>query len=177
MTTNKPIASRRRVECGFTLIELLVVIVIIGIIVTITTLSVDLRSPSDVLQRDVARFQALLNLICDEAVMEGREMGIRFDELGYQFLKFDPVDGWAPVSTDKVYRQRRLSTGVTLQLTIEGRPIVLSEDTEARQPHLVCYSSAEMSPFSIDMKIQNVDQFVRIKGLFSGALSVEQKNG
>ena len=75
-----------RLSRGFTLIELMVVIVILGIIASFAVLSVGNRDASAALEEEVQRLAALLQLASEEAVITGRQLGLRITPGGYLFV-------------------------------------------------------------------------------------------
>ncbi len=152
--------SHARPACGFTLLELLVVVVIIGILATMFTLSVGLITDDHDASAEAQRLQALLREASEDAVLEGREYGLRFHPEGYEFLAQDPDDGrWAPVRDDPVLRSRALTEDLRLSLEIDGREVTLrasepaepkttSEQTQAAglQPQVYVFSSGDIDP-------------------------------
>lgn len=167
---------------GFSLLELLVVVVIIGILATMFTLSVGITSGDRDLEREVDRLQALLTLASEDAVLQGRELGLRFYPDSYEFSALDPVeDRWEIVSGDPLLRERRLGADVELLVTIEGREIDLDaareerddwqaagagsgedneetdddEETAAYRPQIFLFSSGDLTPpFAVEMHRQ-----------------------
>ena len=95
------IASR-----GFSLLELLVVVVIIGILASMFTLSVGLSGGDRDLEREADRMQALLELASEDAVFQGRELGLRFYPDGYEFSQLDPNENeWRVMGNDPLLRE------------------------------------------------------------------------
>ena len=133
----------RRKMSGFTLLELLVVVFIIGILSTLFTLSVGLTGSDRELETETDRLIAVVQLASDEAVMQGRELGMRFYPDGYEFATFqedfveyydiDESDEteerdqseWNVLSNEDLLGQRSLPEGILLELEIDGRSIVL----------------------------------------------------
>ncbi|MGD9340993.1 MAG: prepilin-type N-terminal cleavage/methylation domain-containing protein, partial [Chromatiales bacterium] len=71
---------------GFSLLELLVVFTIIGILLALATLSVNLVGEDENLEKTARRTHALMALATEEALLQGRDFGILFEQRGYQFL-------------------------------------------------------------------------------------------
>lgn len=144
--------TTRRTQSGFSLLELLVVILIIGILSTMFSLSVGLVGDDRELETETDRLVAVVNLASDEAVMQGREIGMRFHPDGYEFATFvedfveyydtdedaqsnaagesdEPENTdqseWVVLSHEKLLGQRQLPEGILLELEIDGRLIVL----------------------------------------------------
>jgi general secretion pathway protein H len=140
--------NTRRPDSGFTLLELLVVVFIIGILVTMFTLSVGLTGGDRDLEREVDRLEALIKLASEEALMQGREIGMRFYVDGYEFASYqedfldyrdpDPEDAadlegeknpgtseWVILGQHELLGPRRLPEQIELELEIDGRSIVL----------------------------------------------------
>ena len=70
---------------GFSLLELLVVVFIIGILATMMTLSVGTTGGDRELEQEIERIETLLDLAGEEAVIQGREIGLRFFTDRYEF--------------------------------------------------------------------------------------------
>jgi general secretion pathway protein H len=117
--------SRQR---GFTLIEILVVVVIIGVIILGALLSLGATGKDSQLERERDRLASLMAYVRERGGMLTLEYGIRCGQHGYRFVYFDHITNqWVPEVTDDTLRLRHLPAGLTLQLVIEGRPIVLND--------------------------------------------------
>ena len=81
---SSPMTGSRTVAAGFSLLEIMIVVVIMGILVSIFTLSMGSFS-DDATSEHARRLEALINLATEEASMQGREVGLRFYEHGYEF--------------------------------------------------------------------------------------------
>lgn len=139
---------------AFTLLELLVVVLIIGITVSFITLTVDTRI--DKIDLEARRLAALLNLVQEEAVLNGSEYALQFTKNNYSFLYF--AEGkWKEIKEDDVLKVRSLPEGIELQLVLEGEEVDLSLfnqefDAGMTPPRLFLLSSGEFTPYEITMK-------------------------
>lgn len=138
-------ASLGRVA-GFTLIELMVTLVLIGIVVTIGVLSVGDRIGEQV-ETEARRLTALTQLASEEAVLQSRELGIRFEQDGYRFFVLES-EGWQPLEGDAILRRRELPEQVDMELFLEGLPVDLDVEPDA-PPQVFLHSSGERSPFEL----------------------------
>lgn len=137
---------------GFTLIELMVVVVIIGVILTFAVLAIGDGGLRDKVELEARRLTALLDLAGDEAILNGRELGLYLEQDGYRFLLLTP-DGWRPPD-DNLLRARQLPPGLALGLVLEGLPVELEPPPKdkALKPHLFLTSSGErMPPFEVQV--------------------------
>ena len=149
---------------GFTLIELLVTLVIIGIIVGMATLAI---SPgADKLVEERNRLAALFQLAQEEAILQGRELGIEFWENGYAFYELNNQQQWLPLKEDHLLRARELPAGMRLELMLEGIDIVMGEEAEETEetltsavrkdkPQVFILSSGETSPFTLEINLND----------------------
>lgn len=161
---------------GFSLLELLVVVFMIGILVTMFTLSVGVTGSDRELEREVDRLGAILSLAADEAVMHGREYGLRFYPGTYEFSTwFEEFDAseedpqkrdksrWILLTEDDILAPRELAEGLQFELEIEGRRVVLKHKTRREiqaededkldyEPQLFIFSSGDMSPFLVKIR-------------------------
>jgi len=132
---------------GFSLLELLVVVVIIGILATMFTLSIGVLGTDSELEREADRLQALLSLAREDAVTQGRELGMHFYPHGYEFAiyeedfveYYDPDDAeardrseWLVFGTGALLRPRTLPDGIVIELEIDGREIILDKRDDRR---------------------------------------------
>lgn len=132
---------------GFSLLELLVVLLLIGIILTMATLSVGPVGNRADSASEAHRLAALLQLAREQAVLQGLEHGLEVSRGGYRVLAFED-DQWAPLS-DTTWRPRVLPEGLRLDLAIEGRALALPAE-QPGEPQLLLLSSDEMTPFEIE---------------------------
>ena len=155
----------RNFQSGFTLIELLVVIVVIGIIVSIGLLSLGVLGDDRQLRREAFRIGSLLEVVQDEAVMQGREFGLEIMLASYRFVEFDPYQQrWAEVPTENVFRARTLPEGIEFDLLLEDKSIRLDIDAKDLSdvdeqkksnsrdefaPHILIFSSGDSTPFEL----------------------------
>jgi general secretion pathway protein H len=133
---------------GFTLLELLVTLVIIGIIVSLATLSLGNNEARQV-QQEVDRLSALIELAKEEALFNAQELGISFWQNGYAFSHLEDQQ-WVPVVGDNELRPRTLPEGLSMALYLEGLEAALSRTPQQRKrPHVFIMSSGEITPFQV----------------------------
>lgn len=154
MFCHKVHARLVRFEKGFTLLELLVVLLIIGIIITFVTLSIDTRS--DDIEIEAKRFAALLNLAQEEAILNGMEYALEFDATGYLFLEL-AGSKWKAIENDDVLRERKLPEGLNLKLVLEGEEMDMELsgnvfDAGVALPRIYLLSSGEFTPYEITFR-------------------------
>ncbi len=171
---------------GFSLIEILVVIVIIGIVMSIAILSVTLAGGDSQLREEAQRIVSLVEVARDESLLQGREFGLEFMQNGYRFVEFDPLARqWTEIIGDDTLRQRELPEELELELFIEDRRVVLKNDParmspenedrpgiEQYAPHVLIYSSGDLSPFEIHFVRRVDDSLLAVRGDFAGTLEI-----
>lgn len=146
---------------GFTLIELLVVLVITGILVAALTLAIGDNGARE-LENASDRFQALLGHACNEAELGGREIGATLDDHGFAFKHLEGTV-WRDFDRDGELRPRRWPQGARVELAREGRPVRLAANpTDA--PQLVCFSSGELTPFTLTLMLGDPPVRYRVQG-------------
>ena len=158
--------KRIRSELAFTLIEILVVLIIIGIISAVALMSFGLLGGDDRnLQRDARRLSSLIQVVNDDAVLQGRDFGLEVMLTGYRWLEHDPfLNQWFEVTDDEIMRSRQLDEGTEFELTIEEHRVLLKEEatnteddedesgrdlTDDYLPHVLILSSGDVSPFEL----------------------------
>ncbi len=125
---------------GFSLLEMMVVVALIGLSITIVSLSLD-RDVDRVAELEARRFAALVAHVRDESILTGRSYGVRVDEhdRSYEFLV--PGASPRPVERDDLLRKRRLPEYLNVRLDLPERP---ATDTP---PMVLIQAIGDITPF------------------------------
>ena len=162
------------------------VISIVGIVISIALLSMGVLGDDRELRKEGRRMIALVQLAQDEATMQGREFGIEFMTGGYRFVEYDPfLDVWGEILGDDTLRLRQLPEGTEMDLYIEGQRVLLEEEparfeppeesslastAEKYAPHILVFSSGDMTPFEVHILEMELDQAVVLESNLLGEI-------
>lgn len=141
-----------RKQRGFTLFEILIVMVIISIIMGMAVLSFP-NPAKDRLKLARERMQQMYQVAQDEAIFEGKEIGINYWKTGYAFMEFDG-EKWLPIEGDRQLKSYELPDGIQVSLVLEGIDTVMPADAREK-PQVYLFSSGEATPFEV---IFNLDE-------------------
>lgn len=125
---------------GFTLLELMVVMVLIGILLGMVGLATG-SNPARLARQEANALIQLLQTLREQAVLEGREYGLRLEPDSYQVLSLKGRD-WHPAGS-----AYRLPQGLQLHLESPGQTSTLS--ARGNQPQLLVFSSDENTAFTL----------------------------
>ena len=158
---------------GFSLIEILVVVIIIGIVSSVALLSLGVLGDDRELRTEARRIQTLLEVVQDDAVLQGREFGIELMRSSLRFVEYDPfLNQWSALIGDDTLRLRQLPEGVEFDLFLEDRRVLLELDaadfddpgeaansaiSKTYAPHLLILSSSDVMPFELHI-VREYDQ-------------------
>ncbi len=162
---------------GFTLIEVLVVVVIVAIVVSVMTLSVNVLGKDTAVQDESRRLVALFGLMREHAELENRDYGLRVEETGYQFFRYDPrrVE-WQPVEDDDLFRRRPLPQGVRPRLYVEAREVSLRPPTDKKlgwPPQVMVLSSGDLTSFELRLLREDTDAEATLIGKVDGTIELK----
>ena len=135
------------------------------------------------LDEEMRRFTTLVDLAGEEAMLEGRDLGVRIEDDRYTFYAFDPdKQTWQAMPEE--LRERVLPEGIRFDLVLEGRPVTLTspEDEDKKEdsdgglgpvPQVLVLSSGELTPFQLTMESAYVDYHYEITGQPFGGTDVK----
>lgn len=187
---------------GFTLIEVLVVLVIIGVVLTFATLSVNPSGPSDRLDTESQRLQALAQAAADDAVLYGQSIGLQLTRDGYQFIALGRT-GWQPINNpDSPLRPRSLDDDIHIDrvqvkngnrgnnrsndsssgdLALPSSVVAPEEssqgdddDDSVPRPDALFLSSGELVPFNLEVSADGVDHRFDVIGRPNGDITIKR---
>lgn len=133
----------RRQAQGFTLLELMVVVLIMGLLLTMATMSVS-TSTDRSLETEAKRFATLIKLASDEAIMNVRPMVVQINAKAYQFSLAGEVE-----SKDPIFRPREIADHMQISVTIENEKIDFERIDEGEFANIYILPSGEMTPFQV----------------------------
>lgn len=175
---------RQQAQRGFTLLEIVVVVAIIALLATVLVIKLpNMGGGGRQLDEEMRRFTTLIELAGEEAVLQGRDLGVYIDRSRYSFHAFDPdSQTWQPLPEE--LRERELPEGITFDLVLEGRPVTLGFDGEegedeeqpqpgGRVPQVLILSSGELTPFTLTIESEFVDYQYLVTGLPYGGTEVK----
>jgi len=178
--------STTRRNHGFTLIELLVSVVIIGIVLSITVLSLGVVGDDREVRKEARRLMSIMEIAQDDAVLQGRDFGIEFLLGSYRFVEYDPYSGqWLVIIDEDLLRARQMPEEYELSLFLEDKAILLEEnplelaaeaDEDASSelknyaPHVLIFSSGDMTPFELHINRASDQVSIAMQGDLLGNL-------
>jgi len=164
-------SSPARAAGGFTLIEILVVMLIIGILTAGAVLSVGVVGKDSGLDKERDYLSAMFDFMREQATLQNREYGLRCFIGGYEFMVFDARTAtWLHLQGEHGTRStpagvgRRLPPGLEMEVSIEGRTIVLprvDETTQPPTPQIMLYSSGDLNLFELTLRRDGNGEAVR----------------
>jgi len=159
---------------GFTLIEILVVVVIIALMAAVMTVAVGALGGDRQIEEEADRIADVLSVTLEQAELEGRDYGLRVEPDGYEVMVFDGRRGWTPAGGDRWFEWHGLPPGLSVSLEAEGRLVLLrkAETPESRLPHIVTFSSGDVTPYRITLTRSSSGATNAVEGAFDGTIEV-----
>lgn len=161
---------------GFTLLEIMVVLVIVGVLVSVTTIAFKGPNRVDALEDEGRRLSALIDLALQEAILQSREFSLDIDTHGYQFSQLvineDGERNFVPLEEDKMFRARELPDDIELSAIVEGADMQSLFFNAEKSARIYIFSSGELSPFDITLQLDD-GPLMQLNGNMVGTLNLE----
>ena len=120
-----------RNTAGFTLLEILVVMVIIGVVVSMVSLSINILGRDTQVEDQSKRLEAVIAQVREESEMQGKDVGLFVERDGYLFMRYNYMaQTWIEISDDELLGYRALPAGLETHLWLDGREVILKTHAE-----------------------------------------------
>jgi len=167
-------------QAGFSLLELLVVIVIFAVMAGAAVLSIGAVRKEPPAEVESRRLAALMQLASEEALVQGRDLGVEFFDDGYRFLAWDPDSRlWNVPAGDDLLKPRSFPEGLRIALVVEAQEVTLSQREGRRTerqdqvaPQVAIPSSGEFTPFELFLAEEFASDAWRLIGRPEGTLEL-----
>lgn len=153
MSVNSPFVQK--FARGFTLIEILVVMLVIGIAVGVIGFSFSTSNSYYSANAYAQRLAQRIEMARDRAIQSNSEWGMFVAKDEYHFAIFDQINGEWFEHTTKPFNAEKTQYTLNFKLTVEDYPGQVDSDDE-ELPDLIFFSSGEVSPFVLDLKIDEL---------------------
>ncbi|MEM6819658.1 MAG: type II secretion system minor pseudopilin GspH [Pseudomonadota bacterium] len=181
--------TRRRTG-GFTLFEILAVVIVITVLVGALLPNFSWIRTESPARESVRELADTIELMRDEAALQGRNFGLRFEPDGYVILDLDPDSGaWLTISDDDFLEPVVLPDDIVMGLYVEDREIELEAapedegeeqfdafgnplETAEQPPQIVVLASGEMTPFQLRLDQFGSDEFTQLNADAFGELEL-----
>lgn len=171
--------SKKR-AAGFTLIEIMLVLVLLATSSVAVMMTLP-ESKEDKAKDEAARFYHLIQLLGEDALLNGYDYGIRVEPNRYQFLELTGKE-WKPVSGSRYFTEVKMDEGIRLDVEIGSyswqdkdrlfKPgSLFNEDLFAEQtdkdkikpPQVFVMASGEFTPFTLTFEADGEEHYWRVQ--------------
>jgi general secretion pathway protein H len=161
---------------GFTLLELMLVIGLMGLAVSYVILNIVGANHEQELEKQAKRFQVIVDMAADVAVLNQIQLGIRIDrkENRYVFMQFNEDENWEELAEHELFEVHGLPEIFSLAVQLDDLPwidedslfsdqlfdeelmvsdaqvsIGKEENKPPKPPQIWILPSGEITPFSV----------------------------
>ncbi|MCM0612140.1 type II secretion system minor pseudopilin GspH [Marinobacter sediminum] len=152
----------RTQQAGFTLIEIMVVLIIVGLLAALAVFSMGGSSQQRELENEVRELYLLMQTASEQSVLNNLEMGLQFNDDGYQFVAFQDSTGDWKASGERMFRLRTFPDWLVVTRFIESDAPRLASAEDKLLPDVVFFSSGETTPFEIEFTAGKGSDYVHV---------------
>lgn len=153
-------------EVGFTLIEIMLVLVLLSVSSMAVIMSLP-ESRDDHLEEQASRFYQLVQLLNEDALLNGMDYGIYFNQerQEYRFMTLTS-DGWQPLEKSRFFTEVKIEKDIEFEMELGGSAWAdddrlfepgslfdedmfadVEKDKKPKPPQVMVLSSGEVTPF------------------------------
>lgn len=156
-------------------------ITLMGLFVGFVVVNMGGKDPAEQLEKQAKRFQVIVDMASDMAILNQRQLGLRVeeDDNSFYFMYLDEEQRWRKLEGEKAFEETQLEEPFTLELQLDGLPwqddedlfddeifdeelslsdegvqIGKEEDKPLPPPQILLFSSGEVTPFSMILKYE-----------------------
>ena len=165
----------RQGAAGYSLVELLIVLVVIGIMLSITALSMG-NFEADPAEKAINRLRYNVELLSNEAIIRSEMLGLGFFEDGYAFFRMDE-DGnaWQLIEDDRLLKEQTFEAGVIGQAFLAGEGLVPSSRASL-EPQIFAMPTGEITPFEYQVYSEQSENAALLKFDALGRVIKDEEN-
>ncbi len=155
-------------ELGFTLIEIMLVLVLLSVSSMAVIMSLP-ENQNDQLEKQASRFFQLVQLLNEDALLNGMDYGIYFSQerQEYRFMTLKAA-GWQPIEESRFFSEVKIEQDIKFDMELGGsawadddrlfKPgslfdedmfVDLEKNKKTKPPQVMVLSSGEITPFVI----------------------------
>ncbi len=138
-----------RTARGFTLLEILVVVAIVAVMSGALLLSAAGSGAERRVEDEAMRVVRILQLMCDQSVIEARFIGFGVGSQSYAGYDFTDA-GWKVMVASQPLGVYTLPAGLILAIPGEDTPL---QPTVPEKPQYVCAPTGEIGPLTLDVGV------------------------
>lgn len=155
-------------EVGFTLIEIMLVLVLLSMSSVAVIVNLP-ESKDEQLEEQASRFYQLVQLLNEDALLNGMDYGIYFNQerQEYRFMQL-MIDGWQPIEQSRFFTEVKLEDSIEFEMTLGGsawadddrlfepgslfdEEMFVDEEKKPLPPQVMVLSSGEVTPFTFNL--------------------------
>lgn len=171
---------------GFTLLEVMLVALLMGLVAGAVTLSMGSVQGDRELDHQTTRFRVALQQAQERAVMEGRLLGLRVEQDGWQFMvRTGKERKWQAIGDDRLLSRHTLPEGMATTLEVDGfgwqsdrdEAAEQQRDEQKRSPQVLIFPGNELTPFTLELtrEQEGSTSHRRLMGDEFGKVTLEQE--
>lgn len=160
---------------AFTLIEMLVVLIVIAIVGTMATMSMNAYFRGREMQAIAQELKVVIAAARHQAILLPETLGLVIQPHQYAFYRFIPAQtensgSWQPFTTQKLLKEKTISS--TLILTVQSQ--AATEKTEKSvTPQIIFFRDGTLTPFQITIQKAKEPRGYQISGSGNGTLTIQ----
>lgn len=136
---------------GYSMVELLIVLVVIGIMLSITALSMG-NFEADPAEKTVTRLRYHVELLSNEAIIRSEMLGLGFSDEGYAFFRLNEEGtAWQLIDNDRLLKEQSFEAGVSGLAFVKGEALAVGARA-GLTPQIVAMPTGEITPFEYQVR-------------------------